>query len=49
MSTGTSTNCCDRCGRSLDGKGWVEVSQMKICGVCQYEIGHHSTNNLHFG
>jgi len=36
--TGTSTNCCDKCGRSLDGKGWVEISGMKICGLCQYNF-----------
>ena len=33
-----STLCCDRCLRSLDGKGWVEIDGMKICGICQFEI-----------
>lgn len=32
-----NTNCCDRCQRSLDGKGWIEISGMKICGICQFE------------
>lgn len=31
-------SCCDKCGRSLDGKGYVENLGMKICGVCDYEI-----------
>lgn len=35
---GASTNSCDKCGRSLDGKGWIQVLGMKICGICQYEI-----------
>jgi len=35
---GTSTTCCDRCGRSLDGKGYVMNLGMKICGICDYEI-----------
>ena len=34
---GTSTNSCDKCCRSLDGKGWLEIAGMKICGICQYE------------
>lgn len=33
-----NTACCDRCSRSLDGKGWIEIDGMKICGICQYEI-----------
>jgi len=36
--TGTSTLCCDRCMRSLEGKGWIEIDGMKICGICQFEI-----------
>ena len=33
-----TTNCCDRCGRPLDGKGYIENLGMKICGICDYEI-----------
>jgi hypothetical protein len=39
----TNTSCCDRCGRSLDGKGWIEVSGWKICGICQWEEQMKST------
>lgn len=33
-----NTSCCDRCGRSLNGKGYTENLGMKICGICDYEI-----------
>jgi hypothetical protein len=32
--TTNNTNCCDACGRSLDGKGWEEYLEMKLCGIC---------------
>lgn len=38
MSTGTTSNICDRCSRSLEGKGYLLVSGMKICGICQFEV-----------
>lgn len=45
-TTGTTTLCCDRCGRSLEGKGYVINYNMFICGVCDYEIKNsESTNN----
>lgn len=37
-TTSDNTSCCDKCGRSLDGKGYIENLGMKICGVCDYEI-----------
>ena len=37
MTISNSTNCRDRCGRSLDGKGYIMIMGMKICGVCQFE------------
>lgn len=37
-SSGTSVNdFCDKCGRSLVGKGYIEISGWRICGICQYE------------
>ena len=39
--TTNNTNSCDKCGRSLDGKGWIEISGMKICGICQYENNYN--------
>ena len=52
MSTGTSTNCCDRCGRNLDQKGFIMNLGMKICGVCNYEIQYkysqsHNVDHLY--
>jgi len=44
MYTGTSTNNCDKCGRPLDGKGYIEISGWKICGICQYEDRKKDTN-----
>jgi len=42
-----NTNQCNKCGRSLDGKGYIMVSGMKICGICQFEINSRkSTFNL---
>ena len=35
-----NTNCCDKCGRSLDGRGWLEINGWKICGICQWEKEH---------
>ena len=32
-----STEICDKCGRSLNGKGYIEVIGWKICGVCEWE------------
>jgi hypothetical protein len=31
------TEVCDKCGRALNGKGYIEVVGWKICGVCQWE------------
>lgn len=46
---GTSTLCCDRCKRSLEGKGYIQIDGMKICGICQYEIKHQKmTNDLYY-
>ena len=36
--TSNNTSSCDKCGRSLDGKGYLEIDGMKICGICQYEM-----------
>lgn len=41
ITTG-STDHCDKCGRSLEGKGYINISGWKICGVCQYEIILHN-------
>ena len=38
MSTSNfNTACCDKCGRSLNGKGYITVSGWDICGICQWE------------
>lgn len=39
------TTCCDRCGRPIGAKGYVEVNGWIICGVCQWEesIKNNST------
>lgn len=34
---GIDTSCCDKCGRSFNGKGYIEVDGWKICGICQFE------------
>ena len=36
----TSGNFCDKCGRPLDGKGYLIIDGWKICGVCQFELRH---------
>ena len=35
--TSFNTSCCDKCGRSLNHKGYIEVNGWKICGICQWE------------
>lgn len=47
--TTNNTNCCDRCQRALDGKGWIEISGMKICGICQFETEQKNKPYLPFG
>ncbi len=41
-TTPNDINCCDKCGRSVSGKGWIEIQGMKICGICQYETKQKS-------
>lgn len=32
-----STQCCDKCGRAINGKGYIMIDGWVICGICQWE------------
>ena len=43
MSTGDSTLFCDKCGRHIVGKSYINIGGWILCGLCQYE--GNSKNN----
>ena len=37
ITTSDNTLFCDKCGRPIGSKGYIDISGWKICGVCQWE------------
>jgi len=38
MDSASNDNiCCDRCGRNISGKNYINYSSWIICGICEYE------------